>query len=201
MERFETFTLLVSKLSRSIRKIKSEEMAEFGLKGPHVSCLYYLSQCGGLTASELCERCEEDKAAVSRSLDYLEKNGYVTCAEGSRRYRSPLELTEKGAAVCRVLNEKIERVVEAASRGLSNRERQIMYGAMAVISDHLDEIAEKLKTERRSVTPCRIHKGEREYEGSGHCRFHRLDMPEHSRSACRVVPLTVHFGEESLLMA
>ena len=133
MERFETFTLLVSKLSRSIRKIKSEEMAEFGLKGPHVSCLYYLS------------RCEEDKAAVSRSLDYLEKNGYVTCAEGSRRYRSPLGLTEKGAAVCRVLNEKIERVVEAASRGLSDRERQIMYGAMAVISDHLDEIAEKLK--------------------------------------------------------
>ena len=128
MERFETFTLLVSKLSRSIRKIKSEEMAEFGLN-----------------ASELCERCEEDKAAVSRSLDYLEKNGYVTCAEGSRRYRSPLGLTEKGAAVCRVLNEKIERVVEAASRGLSDRERQIMYGAMAVISDHLDEIAEKLK--------------------------------------------------------
>lgn len=81
------------------------------------SCLYYLSQCGGLTASELCERCEEDKAAVSRSLDYLEKNGYVTCAEGSRRYRSPLGLTEKGAAVCRVLNEKIERVVEAASAG------------------------------------------------------------------------------------
>ena len=29
LERFETFTLLVSKLSRSIRKIKSEEMAEF----------------------------------------------------------------------------------------------------------------------------------------------------------------------------
>ena len=145
MERFETFTLLVSKLSRSIRKIKSEEMAEFGLKGPHVSCLYYLSQCGGLTASELCERCEEDKAAVSRSLDYLEKNGYVTCEEGGRRYRSPLGLTEKGAAVCRVLNEKIERVVEAAGRGLSDRERQIMYGAMAVISDHLDEIVEKLK--------------------------------------------------------
>lgn len=44
-----------------------------------------------------------------------------------------------------MLNEKIERVVEAASRGLSDRERQIMYGAMAVISDHLDEIAEKLK--------------------------------------------------------
>ena len=144
-QRFETFTVLIAKISRSIRRIKAEEMSEFHLKGPHVSCLYYLTQLGPLTAGQLCDRCEEDKAAVSRSLDYLEKNGYVTCAEGSRRYRSPLELTEKGAAVCRVLNEKIERVVEAASRGLSDRERQIMYGAMAVISDHLDEIAEKLK--------------------------------------------------------
>ena len=26
-----------------------------------------------------------------------------------------------------------------------------------------------------------------------------VDMPEHSRSACRVVPLTVHFGEESFI--
>ena len=117
-QRFETFTVLIAKISRSIRRIKAEEMSEFHLKGPHVSCLYYLTQLGPLTAGQLCDRCEEDKAAVSRSLDYLEKNGYVTCAEGSRRYRSPLGLTEKGAAVCRVLNEKIERVVEAASRGL-----------------------------------------------------------------------------------
>ena len=41
-ERFGTFTILISKISRSIKRIKSEEMAEFQLKGPHVSCLYYL---------------------------------------------------------------------------------------------------------------------------------------------------------------
>lgn len=33
-ERFEAFTVLISRISRSIRRIKSEEMAEFQLKGP-----------------------------------------------------------------------------------------------------------------------------------------------------------------------
>ena len=42
IERFETFTVLITKISRSIRKIKTEEMAKFNLKSPHVSCLYYL---------------------------------------------------------------------------------------------------------------------------------------------------------------
>ena len=76
-ERFETFTVLITRISRSIKRIKADEMADFELKGPHVSCLYYLSQQDGMTAAELCERCDEDKAAISRSLDDLEKNGYI----------------------------------------------------------------------------------------------------------------------------
>ena len=48
-QRFETFTVLIAKISRSIRRIKAEEMSEFHLKGPHVSCLYYLTQLGPLT--------------------------------------------------------------------------------------------------------------------------------------------------------
>ena len=55
---FRAFTVLIAKLSRSIRRIKSEEMAEFQLKGPHVSCLYYLYRTDGLTAAELSEQCE-----------------------------------------------------------------------------------------------------------------------------------------------
>lgn len=55
-ERFETFTVLITRISRSIKRIKADEMADFELKGPHVSCLYYLSQQDGMTAAELCER-------------------------------------------------------------------------------------------------------------------------------------------------
>ena len=147
-ERFETFTVLIARISRSIKRIKAEEMAEFGLKGPHVSCLYYLSRCGEMTAAELCERCDEDKAAISRSLDDLEKNGYITCASGAgKRYKSPLCLTEKGRAVGHAIGEKSTRIVDAASEGLSERERQTLYRALALISGNLESIYSGRKTE------------------------------------------------------
>ena len=114
-ERFEAFTVLIARLSRSIRRIKAEEMAGFGLKVSHVSCLYYLHCAGALTASELCERCEEDKASVSRAVDELEAGGYLTGeSSGRKRYKSPLRLTEKGAAVGEKIARKIDGIVAEA---------------------------------------------------------------------------------------
>ena len=72
-KRFETFTALMNNIGRSIRRIKTEEMLGFNLKGPHVVCIYYLYVKKSLTAKELCDLCEEDKANVSRNIDFLEK--------------------------------------------------------------------------------------------------------------------------------
>ena len=139
-ERFETFTVLIARISRSIKRIKADEMADFELKGPHVSCLYYLSQQDGMTG-------DEDKAAISRSLDDLEKNGYITCTSGAgKRYKSPLRLTEQGKAVGRAIGEKITCIVEAASEGLSEAERQTMYRALALVSENLERIYTHKKT-------------------------------------------------------
>ena len=74
-QRFETFTTLINRISRNIRKIKNQEMAQYDLRSGHISCLYYLYTQQGLTATELCERCEEDKGTISRCIDYLESNG------------------------------------------------------------------------------------------------------------------------------
>lgn len=140
--RFETFTVLIAKISRCIRRIKAEEMAEFGLKGPHVSCLYYLYSFGALTASELCDRCDEDKAAISRSIEFLENEGYITCKSTmQKRYRSPLELTEKGKNAGKIISRKINSIVAAASAGLSECERETMYAALSLISDNLAAIS------------------------------------------------------------
>ena len=146
-ERFETFTVLIARISRGIKRIKAEEMAEFGLKGPHVSCLYYLSCCGEMTAAELCERCDEDKAAISRSLDDLEKNGYITCASGAgKRYKSPLRLTEKGKTVGCAISEKIIRIVDAASEGLSEEDLTHFRRCVAIFDRNIEQIrAEKSK--------------------------------------------------------
>ena len=138
-DRFEAFTILIARLSRSVKRIKAEQMAEFQLKGPHVSCLYYLSKQDGLTSAELCERADEDKAAISRSLDFLEKNGYIVCgcADG-KRYKAPLRLTEKGREAACGIAARIDSIVGAASEGLSSEERAVMYRALTRISRNLE---------------------------------------------------------------
>ena len=138
-ERFETFTVLINQISRSIRRIKAEQMESINLKGPHVSCLYYLSKDGPLTAAELCDLCEEDKAAVSRSLEYLEQNGYLQVPEG-KRYRRPLMLTQKGAAAGAEVSRRIDSIVALASCDVLEEDRLAMYRALSIISKNLEKI-------------------------------------------------------------
>lgn len=143
-ERFERFTVLIAKISRAIRKIKTQEMAEFHLKSPHVSCLYYLYKDGTLTASALCERCEEDKASISRSLGQLEKSGYIRCSlTDKKKYNAPLTLTEKGKRTGAYIAQKIDEVLELASQGLSEENRKIFYEGLALISHNLHNISKK----------------------------------------------------------
>lgn len=141
-ERFETFTVLINQISRSIRRLKAEEMESMELKGPHVSCLYYLSKNGPLTAAELCDRCDEDKAAISRSLEYLEENGYLQRPEG-KRYRRQLILTEKGEAAGVEISSRIDRFVSIASGDISESDRLAMYRALSVISSNLSKLCTK----------------------------------------------------------
>ena len=142
-ERFENFTVLIAKISRSIRKIKTEEMDEFNLKSPHVSCLYYLYKSSTLTAKELCDVCQEDKASVSRSIEYLEKNGYVECNSNlQKRYKSPLTLTNSGYKIAEKIGQKIDSILELASVGLKEHDRQVMYKSLALISNNLEKICE-----------------------------------------------------------
>lgn len=119
-------------------------MAEYRLRSTHISCIYYLYQAKGLTATELCERCEEDKATISRALDFLEKNDYLICkVKNRKRYKSPLVLTEKGIAPGKKIAEKIDLVLKKISDGLSEEERGAFYRALSIISENLDAVAKK----------------------------------------------------------
>ncbi len=142
-ERFQTFTVLIAKLNRYIRKIKTEEMAEFNLKSPHVSCLYYLYKMKSLTAKELCDICEEDKANISRSIEFLEASGYlVGKPKMGKRYKSPLILTEKGKEAGERLARKIDSILDSVSQGLSDEQRADMYKSLSIICDNLQKICD-----------------------------------------------------------
>ena len=154
-ERFETFTLLITSISRSIRRLKTEETAEFDLKSPHVSCLYHLYKEGSMTAVEICEVCDEDKAAVSRSILYLEQNGFLVRGDkrdGARRvgkhYRAALTLTDKGRTVAARLAERIDCVLEVVSDGVSEEDRVVLYRALGQIDRNLAALCERWERER-----------------------------------------------------
>lgn len=141
-ERFETFTVLINRISRNIRKIKNREMAEYKLRSAHVSCLYYLYTNKGATATDLCERCEEDKATISRALDYLENNGFLTCeSKSAKRYKSPLILTDKGNEAGKKIADKINAVLDAVSGGLTDEEREAFYRNLSIISESLEAVS------------------------------------------------------------
>lgn len=141
-ERFETFTVLINRISRNIRKIKNQEMAEYNLRSTHVSCLYYIYTLNGATATDLCERCEEDKATISRALDYLDTNGYISReVESTKRYKSPLLLTDKGKEVGKKIADKISGVLDTISVDFTEEEKIAFYRSLAIISDSLESVS------------------------------------------------------------
>ncbi len=143
-KRFEMFTTLIAQCSRFIKRIKTLEMAEYNLKSLHVSCLYYLYvNDGAMTATELCEICDEDKAYVSRSLEYLEKEDYIISkSKTEKKYKSPIFLTKKGNEVAQIICKKIDKIVNDASTGLLEEDRKTFYSSLMLISNNLKKIIE-----------------------------------------------------------
>ena len=147
--KFENFTLLIANINSSICKIKTGEMEEFDLRSPHVSCLYYLYKMESLTAKELCDICQENKAAISRSLEYLEESGYILCDSNlKKRYKSNLVLTSKGHEIGKQILIKIDSILDVASERLSEDKRKIMYECLNLINENLEKFCKKYEGEK-----------------------------------------------------
>ena len=145
ISKYEQFSASVSCIYRDIQRIERVEMAKFGLKGPHAQCLLAMSRYPeGITATQICDICEKDKAAVSRTLAELEENGLVlrTARNGSR-YRALLTLTEKGKDAARTVNEKAQIAVELAGAGLDDAQREVFYAVLDVIAGNLHTICKE----------------------------------------------------------
>ena len=119
-------------------------MSEYRLKSPHVSCLYYLYKEETLTAKELSDICDEDKASLSRSIDQLEKSGYLSCdSDARKRYKAPLELTDAGREIAKIIVEKVDEILDFVGNCLDDSERISLYTSLEQISKRLDDYYEK----------------------------------------------------------
>ena len=146
-QRYETFTSLILNISRCVQKIKNEEMANLGLKGRQVQCLFALyNSDDGASVTTLCELCGEDKGMMSRTLKELIAQGLVYVDEQKeRKYRNPVKLTEKGNEVASVVSDKISDMVDLGSMGISEDDRQRLYSTLTKISDNQTKICNNYK--------------------------------------------------------
>ena len=137
IQRFDAFVSGITACYKYIQRIKSMEMTEFGLKGTHVMCLYYLRRNpAGLTAAQLCGLCAEDKAAISRTVSELRSRGYITTLS-EKAYRAMLTLTAAGQELARKFDQLIEGWVTAGGDGLTNEERVDFYKSLSAIAENL----------------------------------------------------------------
>jgi len=143
IQRFEDFVTGITVCHKYIQRIKSAEMTEFGLKGTHVMCLYFLNRSGSLTAAQLCQLCGEDKAAISRTLAALQKEGYI--ASEPKKYRALLHLTESGRCVAQQVDGLIAQWVSFGGDGLTEEERTIFYRVLGHIAENLRTKIEEQK--------------------------------------------------------
>ena len=143
ISRYEIFSTVVSSLYHDIQRIERTEMAKYGLKGPHAQCLVIMDRYpGGITAARLCEICERDKAAVSRTVAELEEAGLLTRREQNGiRYRVPLLLTENGKLAARNVINVASRAVEQAGAGLNDAQRDVFYQVLGHIAQNLHTIS------------------------------------------------------------
>ena len=143
--RFEVFTFALSELTTHWNKIAAEEMKSLGLKG---GCILYLialfKHPDGLTAAQLCEMCNRDKAEVSRAVSAMLSKGIVdrvnTTVSG---YRANIRLTEKGREITHQLRERVKLAVEKGGEGLTDDYREAFYSALGIISANLKNISKE----------------------------------------------------------
>lgn len=145
LDRFEAFSAGITACYKSIHKIKNMEMTEFGLKGNHVMCLFHLHKHPeGLTAARLCALCDEDKAAISRTLSELESRGFVyTQSQPGKKYRAPVCLTEAGAAAAEKIDGLIASWVSSVGSGLTQPQREEFYRCLEIIAANLKKQCER----------------------------------------------------------
>lgn len=143
------FTQTIQKLNRIVSKIKNMEMKNYNLKGTHIMCLYYLGLYkDGLTTTQIVKKCDEDKAAVSRALAFLQENEYVyTTKDEDSGYNYLYFLTKAGKTITDEINVKINKALDKGGEGLTDEKRNLFYESLCLIQSNLERYIEETDNE------------------------------------------------------
>ena len=137
-DRLDEFMTLVVGASRSVTKLKSRYMANFGLGSTHTMCIrkLYASE-KGLTRTQIAECCELDKAQVSRIIGDLAQKGYAIEGPSSSNYKRRVVLTPNGKRVAEEINGIVLKINTSVSEEIPMEEIEVFYSVFEKICDNL----------------------------------------------------------------
>ena len=145
---FETFSNLLNTTTKSLDKLKSKGMEEYGLSGTHTLCMRQLYDFpDGLTRAELSQRLGVDRAQMTRVISQLIDKGFVVQTEHSSVYRRKCVLTEKGVSATAEINQLVAKINEFVSGDIPPERLQIFYETFSAICENLKKSEEFLNIE------------------------------------------------------
>ncbi len=148
---FFRFSSAVDAMVKAVQRYKNSKMSEFGLRGMHLMFLCCLShEDGGLTSSELADRCGVDKAFISRIAHELIVSGYIEYSDDggegiiqrtlASKYKKKLRLTERGNGIMPRINEMIDEAVKKVTNGLTSEQIKTFYKVLGVLEANLSAL-------------------------------------------------------------
>ena len=135
---FEAFSSLIGAAMKSLERLKSKGMGEFGLSGTHTLCMRRLYDApDGLTRTQLATRCEVDRAQITRVIGELLAKGLVEEIGGGSGYRKKCRLTEQGKMVTGEINDLVSRILSFVSGDIPPERLEIFYEILREICGNL----------------------------------------------------------------
>lgn len=142
---FEAFSSLLSAATKSLERLKSKGMEDFGLSGTHTLCLRQMYDCPeGLTRTQLSHRLGVDRAQITRVIGELLAKGFVTEVGSDSNYRKKCCLTEKGREATAEINGIVERINKFVSGDIPKERLTVFYSTLNEICDNLKKAEELL---------------------------------------------------------
>lgn len=148
-DRFEKFTMTLSRLHRNIQKLKTDGMGQFGLKAVDTLCLYQLADGGERTFCQMVERCDLDAALVSRTLSALVKCGMVEKTGLPGKYNASYRLTDLGAERWSRIYPIITEIQNRADKGVDPEDLVVFYRVLDRLNENFETMTETLFATRQ----------------------------------------------------
>jgi MarR family transcriptional regulator for hemolysin len=121
----ETLMYAIGKTGKKIILRLNKRMQHVGsdLTMHQMGLLHYLSIKGEAIQQELAEITDTDKSAVLRTIDILERKGFVKrVPDTSDRRKNKVETTEKSLAVIQIMNRLVQEEMHSILDGVTEEE-------------------------------------------------------------------------------